>query len=103
MIPGQRTETSALVTGIREGADAAGTPADAARKHLAEKKTRYRITEPGRDLTPVRTSAAGGAETVRLQQKHCGVAVLGGQYVVRMENKGGKRVVTAPPGSISPA
>ncbi|MEU8552321.1 hypothetical protein AB0C81_36040, partial [Streptomyces roseoverticillatus] len=98
VIPGQRAETPALVTGIREGADAAGTAADAARGHLAEKKDRYRIAEPGRDLKPVRTTAAGGTETVRLQQKHRGVDVLGGQYVVRMEHKGGKRVVTGTSG-----
>ncbi|MGK5546605.1 M4 family metallopeptidase, partial [Streptomyces sp. URMC 127] len=97
-IPGQRTETPALVTGIREGADAAGSAADAARKHLAEKKARYRIAEPGRDLKPVRTTADGGTETVRLQQRHRGVDVLGAQYVVRMEHKDGKRVVTGTSG-----
>ncbi|WP_223268394.1 M4 family metallopeptidase [Streptosporangium nondiastaticum] len=98
VIPGQRTETPALVTGIREGADAAVSAADAARGHLAEKKDRYRIAAPARDLKPVRTTAAGGTETVRLQQKHRGVDVLGGQYVVRMESKGGKRVVTGTSG-----
>nr|WP_190024107.1 M4 family metallopeptidase [Streptomyces hiroshimensis] len=98
VVPGQRTETPALVEGIREQAKATGSAADAARGHLADKRSRYKIADPGRDLKPLRTTGAGASETVRLQQKHRGVDVLGGQYVVRMENKGGKRVVTGTSG-----
>ncbi|WP_452672878.1 M4 family metallopeptidase [Streptomyces albireticuli] len=98
VIPGTGTATPALVDGIRETVKAGGSAADAARGHLAEKQSRYRIDRPARDLVPVRTQAAGAAETVRLQQKHQGVEVLGGQYVVRMENKDGKRVVTGTSG-----
>ncbi|GAA2909950.1 hypothetical protein GCM10020221_02370 [Streptomyces thioluteus] len=98
VIPGLRTATPALVTGIREPAKADGSAADAARGHLAAKEGRYRIADPGRDLNPVRTVSSGSAETVRLQQKHKGVEVLGGQYVVRMEHKNGKRVVTGTSG-----
>ncbi|QGV78599.1 M4 family metallopeptidase [Streptomyces ficellus] len=98
VIPGATTETPALVDGIREAADAGARPADAAREHLAARESRYKIAEPGRDLAPVQTLKRGAEETVRLQQKHKGVPVLGGQYVVRMETKGGKRVVTGTSG-----
>ncbi|MFH8346379.1 hypothetical protein [Streptomyces sp. NPDC018045] len=94
VVPGQRTATPALVEGVREPAAATGSPADAARGHLAAKEARYHIGDPGRDLRPVQTVDAGGHETVRLQQRHRGVDVLGGQYVVRMEHQGGERVVT---------
>ncbi|GAA3045235.1 hypothetical protein GCM10020000_26120 [Streptomyces olivoverticillatus] len=98
VIPGKGTSTPSLVDGIREGAKATGSAADAARGHLADKKSRYRIADPGRDLKPVQTVSTGTSETVRLQQKHRGVDVLGGQYVVRMEKKDGKRVVTGTSG-----
>ncbi|MFF7727302.1 M4 family metallopeptidase [Streptomyces sp. NPDC008001] len=98
VIPGKGTSTPALVDGIREAAAASGSAADAARGHLAAKRDRYRIAEPARDLKPVQTLSKGATETVRLQQKHGGVDVLGGQYVVRMEHKGGKRVVTGTSG-----
>ncbi|MFE3659529.1 M4 family metallopeptidase [Streptomyces sp. NPDC059165] len=98
VIPGDDTATPALVDGLREAVDAKATPADAARKHLAAKEGRYRIAAPQRDLAPVQTLKHGADETVRLQQKHRGVPVLGGQYLVRMETAGGKRVVTGTSG-----
>ncbi|WP_087925243.1 M4 family metallopeptidase [Streptomyces albireticuli] len=98
VVPGQRTATPALVEGLREPVRATGSAADAARAHLAEKRSRYRIADPRRDLDPVGTTAAGASETVRLQQRHRGVRVLGGQYVVRMEKKDGTRVVTGTSG-----
>ncbi|GGP51049.1 hypothetical protein GCM10010214_24980 [Streptomyces abikoensis] len=98
VIPGKGTSTPSLVDGIREGVKASGSAADAARGHLADKKSRYRIADPVRDLKPVQAVTNGAAETVRLQQKHRGVDVLGGQYVVRMEKKDGKRVVTGTSG-----
>ncbi|MEE1757240.1 M4 family metallopeptidase [Streptomyces sp. SP18CS02] len=98
VIPGAETATPALVEGIREAADAKASPADAALGHLAAKEGRYKITDPGRDLAPVQTVERGEDETVRLQQKHRGVPVLGGQYVVRMEAEDGKRVVTGTSG-----
>lgn len=98
-LPGQDTATPVLVEGIREPVDAKAAPADAARQHLAANKDRYKIPRAGSDLTPLATTAAGGAgETVRLQQKHRGVEVLGGQYVVRMEKQNDKRVVTGTSG-----
>ncbi|MER5303838.1 M4 family metallopeptidase [Streptomyces lasiicapitis] len=99
VIPGQDTATPALVRGIREQAPAGGSAATAARGYLESKESRYRIEEPARDLVPLPTATgAGGQETVRLQQKHRGVPVLGGQYVVRMERKNGERVVTGTSG-----
>ncbi|MCC3774111.1 M4 family metallopeptidase [Streptomyces sp. UNOB3_S3] len=98
VVPGKGTSTPSLVGGIREDAGAGGSAADAAKRHLAEKKNRYRIDRPDRDLAPVQSLTNGASETVRLQQKHHGVDVLGGQYVVRMEKKNGKRVVTGASG-----
>ncbi|GAA2253649.1 hypothetical protein GCM10010145_21840 [Streptomyces ruber] len=98
VLPGQRTETPALVRGIREQAPAAGSAADAARAHLDAERGRYRIADAERDLTPAGTTSAGGHEVVRLQQRHRGVPVLGGQYVVRMEREDGRRVVTGTSG-----
>ncbi|GAA4900840.1 M4 family metallopeptidase [Streptomyces coeruleoprunus] len=98
IVPRPETDTPALVEGIHEPVDAKAAPADAARGHLAAKESRYKIAEPRRDLAPVQTLRRGADETVRLQQKHRGVPVLGGQYVVRMETKAGKRAVTGTSG-----
>lgn len=98
MIPGQETQTPALVRGIREQAPARGGAAAAARAHLDGERGRYRIPDAARDLVPAGTIAADGRETVRLQQRHRGVPVLGGQYIVRMEKRDGERVVTGTSG-----
>ncbi|TQK51914.1 Zn-dependent metalloprotease [Streptomyces sp. SLBN-118] len=98
VLPGAETATPSLVDGIREAADAKASPADAARGHLAAKESRYKIADARRDLAPMGTVRNGAEETVRLQQKHHGIPVFGGQYVVRMESKGGKRVVTGTSG-----
>lgn len=98
-LPGQDTATPVLVEGIREPVDAKAAPADAARQHLAANKSRYKIPRAGSDLVPLAATATGSKdETVRLQQKHRGVDVLGGQYVVRMQKQDGKRVVTGTSG-----
>ncbi|MCM9077226.1 MULTISPECIES: M4 family metallopeptidase [Streptomyces] len=98
-VPGQDTATPVLVEGIREPVDAKAAPADAARQHLAANKSRYKIPRAGSDLVPLAATATGAKdETVRLQQKHRGVDVLGGQYVVRMQKQDGKRVVTGTSG-----
>ncbi|MFE6171482.1 M4 family metallopeptidase [Streptomyces sp. NPDC056464] len=98
VIPGRETDTPALVRGIREQAPAGGSAAAAARAYLDGRQSRYRIADPERDLVPAGTTAADGRETVRLQQRHRGVPVLGGQYVVRMEGGDGERVVTGTSG-----
>ncbi|MFF0746240.1 M4 family metallopeptidase [Streptomyces sp. NPDC004111] len=98
VVPGEGTATPALVDGLAEPAAGTGSPADAARGHLAAKKGRYAIADPARDLAPASTVADGSAETVRFQQKHRGVEVLGGQYLVRMDRQDGGRVVTGTAG-----
>ncbi|MEI7055032.1 M4 family metallopeptidase [Nocardioides sp. CCNWLW239] len=91
------TDTPDLVTGLNERASGASAAA-AARGHLASKPGRYHIDNPGTNLEAVGTESAGSKETVRLQQKYQGVPVLGGLYLVRMEKKGGERVVTGTSG-----
>ncbi|MFC5148766.1 M4 family metallopeptidase [Streptomyces aureoversilis] len=98
----RRTAAPAWVTGIREAAPASANAADAALRYLADHRGRHGIARPDRDLKPLQTVATGGSETVRLQQKHRGVDVLGGQYVVRMDatgaKSGGTRFVTGTSG-----
>ncbi|MFI7364928.1 M4 family metallopeptidase [Streptomyces sp. NPDC050149] len=96
--PGAETETPSLVTDLNEPVAATGSAADAARGHLKAKKGRYHIADPAGDLKVVDTQAEGPRETVRLQQKYKGVTVMGGEYVVRMEKKSGKRAVTGTSG-----
>ncbi|HET6856911.1 MAG TPA: M4 family metallopeptidase [Streptomyces sp.] len=103
VVPGTDTATPALVDGINEPVKATGSAADAALGHLAAKESRYRISEPRTDLRSVGTTTSTpkkgtAAETVRLQQRHHGIEVLGGQYVVRMEKRGGERTVTGTSG-----
>ncbi|MEU1407305.1 hypothetical protein ABZ471_34020 [Streptomyces sp. NPDC005728] len=98
LIARQGTAAPALVDGIREPAPAATSPAGAAHAYLATKKDRYRIADPDRDLKPAGTDTSGGRETVRLRQTYHGVPVLGGEYVVRMDKKDGRRIVTGTSG-----
>ncbi|WP_414496438.1 M4 family metallopeptidase [Streptomyces sp. CRN 30] len=98
VVAGAETDTPALVRGIREEAPARGGAADAARTYLDGRQERYRIEHPERDLVPAGTTTSGDRETVRLQQRHHGVPVLGGQYIVRMEKDDGERVVTGTSG-----
>ncbi|MFF3171965.1 M4 family metallopeptidase [Streptomyces sp. NPDC057900] len=99
--PGAETETPSLVTGLNEQVAATGTAADAARGHLKARKGRYHIADTSaKDLVSAGTTTdKGGKETVRLQQKYKGVEVLGGQYLVRMTKKDGKRTVTGTSGN----
>lgn len=98
VVPGQQTQTPALVQGLRDAAPAGGSAADAARGYLDGQRDRYRIAAARRDLVPVSTTTSGGQEAVRLQQRYRGVPVLGGQYVVRMRQKNGERTVTGTSG-----
>ncbi|MFE2722147.1 M4 family metallopeptidase [Kitasatospora sp. NPDC059327] len=96
LVAGRDTATPRLVTGLAERAE--GAPVAAALAHLAAHPERYRI-DPGQ-LTEVATErAADGRRTVRFQQYHGGVPVLGAQYLVhlvgdgadqRVESAGGK-------------
>ncbi|MFE3516432.1 M4 family metallopeptidase [Streptomyces sp. NPDC059166] len=98
VVPGEETATPALVTGLEDAAAGTGSAVDAARGHLKAKSSRYHIADPDKNLTAAGTESEGGRETVRLQQKYKGVPVLGGQYVVRMDKKDGKRTVTGTSG-----
>ncbi|MFF3644215.1 M4 family metallopeptidase [Streptomyces sp. NPDC002564] len=98
LIPGRRTATPALVDGIEERVRTTGSAAEAAKRHLAQKKSRYRIPDPARDLTAGRTVHDRTGDTVRFQQKHRGIPVLGGQYLVRLAEQDGDRIVTGTSG-----
>ncbi|WP_299538859.1 M4 family metallopeptidase [uncultured Streptomyces sp.] len=97
---GAQTDTPSLVTGLNEQAATDATAADAARGHLGANRSRYHIpATSAKDLVPAGTTTEkGGKETVRLQQRYKGVPVLGGQYVVRMTRKDGRRTVTGTSG-----
>ncbi|MFB7334263.1 M4 family metallopeptidase [Streptomyces adustus] len=99
--PGTETDTPSLVTGLNEEADATVAAADAARDHLKARKSRYHIADTSaKDLASAGTTTdKSGRETVRLQQKYKGVPVLGGQYIVRMTKKDGRRTVTGTSGN----
>ncbi|MFJ2810327.1 hypothetical protein [Kitasatospora sp. NPDC087271] len=90
LVAGEGTAAPQLVTGLSEAAP--GAPAEAARAHLAAHLDRYRV-DPGQlaELAAERTAA--DRHTVRFQQYHGGIPVLGGQYLVRLTGEGtGQRV-----------
>ncbi|MEU6717200.1 M4 family metallopeptidase [Nonomuraea sp. NPDC046802] len=87
--PRAGTRAPAEVSGLAEPAQA-DDPVEAARKHLAE--PRYHI-DPA-DLVPVRTVVDGADETVRFAQRHRGLPVFGGQYLVHFTKNGAEREVT---------
>ncbi|MFF1909006.1 M4 family metallopeptidase [Kitasatospora sp. NPDC058218] len=90
LVAGQETAAPQLVTGLDEPAP--GEPATAARAHLAAHPDRYRI-DPGQLTEVAAVRDADGRSTVRFQQHHGGVPVLGGQYLVHLTGDGaGQRV-----------
>lgn len=93
------TETPGLVEGLAEPVDASVAPATAARSHLEENRSRYGIADPDASLVTADVQREDGRETVRLDQRYKKLPVLGGQYVVRMEKRGGERTVTGTSGS----
>jgi Zn-dependent metalloprotease len=92
------TDTPPLIDGIAEATTATGPADKAALAHLKSKKDRYKIPSADTNLAAAAVTVADGAETVRFTQKHKGVEVLGGQYIVRMKKKAGERVVTGTSG-----
>ncbi|MFB7470121.1 M4 family metallopeptidase [Kitasatospora sp. NPDC056184] len=93
LVTGGGTEAPQLVTGLSEPAP--GEPAAAALAHLAAHPDRYRI-DPGELAELATTEAPGGRRTVRFEQRHGGVPVLGGQYLVRLSGQGaGQKVESA--------
>ncbi|MEV0536126.1 M4 family metallopeptidase [Kitasatospora sp. NPDC050463] len=90
LVAGQETTAPQLVTGLDEPAP--GSPADAARAHLAAHPDRYRV-DPGQLTEVAAVRDAEGRSTVRFQQYHGGVPVLGAQYLVHLTGEGaGQRV-----------
>lgn len=93
------TDTPALVDDLADPVDATIAADKAAKAHLTGHKDRYKIADPAGTLTTASVDTQGARETVRLNQKYKGLPVFGGQYVVRMEKKAGKRAVTGTSGS----
>ncbi|MFD9948412.1 M4 family metallopeptidase [Nonomuraea sp. NPDC059023] len=87
--PRAGTDAPAEVSGLAEAA-AGGDLATAAKNHL--KNARYHL-DPA-DLTPIQTVTDGQDTTVRFAQKHRGLPVLGGQYLVHFRGSGAARQVT---------
>lgn len=92
------TDTPELVDGIAEPTTATGPADKAAKDHLKANQGRYHIPNADKDLATKEVLTRDGAETVRFTQKHAGVDVFGGQYIVRMEKKNAQRVVTGTSG-----
>ncbi|AUG80759.1 hypothetical protein CFP65_6090 [Kitasatospora sp. MMS16-BH015] len=92
LVAGDGTSAPQLVTGLAD--PAAGDPVAASRAYLAAHQDRYRIDV--RQLTVLDTqSTSGGGHTVRFQQTHGGIPVLGAQYLVHLTGEGaGQRVVS---------
>lgn len=99
-LPVPDTDTPTLVEGLDEPVDAHVPASRAAIRHLAEHRARYGVERPARDLEVSSVVTDGDRETVRLDQRHQGVPVLGAQYVVRMERDGGRRTVTGASGTL---
>ncbi|MFI6445918.1 M4 family metallopeptidase [Kitasatospora sp. NPDC050543] len=90
LVAGQDTATPQLVTGLAEPAP--GSPAPAALAYLAAHPDRYRI-DPG-ELTEIAAErTADGRHTVRFQQHHGGIPVLGAQYLVHLTGDGAEQRV----------
>jgi Zn-dependent metalloprotease len=86
-VPGRGTATPSFVSGIREGARR-GTPVQAALGHLKANRSLYRISDPVSSLVPLRTVKDEGLTTVKFAQKHRGLSVFGGGYLVHMRRTG---------------
>ncbi|MGW4896604.1 M4 family metallopeptidase [Kitasatospora sp. NPDC004240] len=85
LVAGRGTAAPQLVTGLAEPAP--GDPAAAARAHLAAHPDRYRV-DPGQLVEAGTGPVADGRRTVRFQQRHGGIPVLGAQYLVRLAGEG---------------
>ncbi|MEV7774558.1 M4 family metallopeptidase [Kitasatospora sp. NPDC086791] len=93
LVAGTGTAAPQLVTGLSEPAP--GDPADAALAHLAAHPDRYRI-DTGELTRLDSTPGPDGRRTVRFEQRHGGIPVLGGQYLVHLSGQGaGQRVQSA--------
>lgn len=88
-VPGQGTAAPRMVNGLEEAAPG-GSAAEAARAHLGRNRDRYHVAA---DDSGLRTLGTEGS-TVRFQQLHHGVPVLGAHYLVHLSGKGADREVT---------
>ncbi|MFD8757234.1 M4 family metallopeptidase [Kitasatospora sp. NPDC059577] len=93
LVDGTGTAAPQLVTGLSEPAP--GDPAGAALAHLAAHPDRYRI-DTGELAALGSTTGPDGRSTVRFEQRHGGIPVLGGQYLVHLSGQGaGQKVESA--------
>ncbi|MFJ8475593.1 M4 family metallopeptidase [Kitasatospora sp. NPDC094011] len=93
LVAGRDTAAPQLVTGLAEPAP--GDPVQAARAHLAAHPERYHV-DTGELTELAATPGPDGRRTVRFQQRHGGIPVLGGQYLVHLAGQGaGQRVESA--------
>ncbi|MFF2303371.1 M4 family metallopeptidase [Streptomyces sp. NPDC058128] len=71
-----------------------GTPAQAARAHIADHEDTYKV--PVSDLKTVRITEDGDQSTVRFRQEHHGVPVFGAEYAVQTQPADdGSRITSA--------
>ncbi|MDJ1133330.1 M4 family metallopeptidase [Streptomyces iconiensis] len=88
-IAGQGTAAPRMVTGLDDAAPGA-TATEAARTYLDENRDRYHVAADDGALLTLGTEGS----TVRFQQLHHGVPVLGAHYLVHLSGKGAAREVT---------
>ncbi|MFJ2742745.1 M4 family metallopeptidase [Streptomyces sp. NPDC087440] len=93
-VAGEGTKAPRLVTGLAEDAGG-GNAESAARRHLAANSGRYHVSTKAADLKALPHTGT----TVRFQQYHQGVAVLGAQYLVHLQAQGADRDVTGAGGT----
>ncbi|MFG3258148.1 M4 family metallopeptidase [Streptomyces sp. NPDC048172] len=93
-IAGQGTAAPRLVTGLSDAAPG-GSAADAARAYLAGERDRFHVAAGEKDLALLGTEGS----TVRFQQRHHGIPVLGAHYLVHLKGKGERREVTGAGGA----
>ncbi|MFJ4183750.1 M4 family metallopeptidase [Kitasatospora sp. NPDC089509] len=86
LVAGTDTAAPQLVTGVDESAPGAD-PAEAARAHLAAHRDRYGVDPAELVATGVQRSS-DGRRTVRFEQRHGGVPVLGAAYLVHLAGEG---------------
>ncbi|MFE5915099.1 M4 family metallopeptidase [Streptomyces wedmorensis] len=84
IVAGQLSRTPGHITGVKdEAAPASVSPQARARRHLADHDDVYHAR--GLDLVDAGTSVAGGTTSVRFDQRHRGVPVLGATYLVHTD------------------
>ncbi|MFG3258147.1 M4 family metallopeptidase [Streptomyces sp. NPDC048172] len=88
-VVGEGTAAPRLVTGLSDAAPGGGA-AEAARAYLAGERDRFHVAAGEKDLALLGTEGS----TVRFQQTHHGVPVLGAHYLVHLRGKGERREVT---------